>query len=413
MVVTVFMRRTLKQRWFARRDDSRLDWAQVLDSCIKTGVLPVRRPLLQSRVEMSAAEAVLLERWTSSNESARLFLYSLFQHWGLLTHRLKKLRHRDRWERARSALILGKIGCLQAIPDIRHLLKRSGDVAFIQALEYLGNSSVIRPLFEVLTAKNGRQRTQPVIAALVRCAGSRPEQMLPYLKDTSPQLRGTAASVLAEIASANEVEGLIEAAEDNEAEVRSRVARALGRSGGLRAVPALQKLAEDPVWYVRLQAITALNAMRQVGVRKTYVRALEDQDWHVREKAALGLYHSIDNVAQLFAYTSQIPHGHEVLISTLDRHGITWEALGGLTSSNPGLENKSRALISNLLKGGRFSCVISAVNAHPDPAVRNQLALLINQNASPSVRLQCHELAELRESGGQHAQPAPRFAARE
>ena len=146
MVITVFVRRMVKQRWFFRRDNSRLHWAQVLDSCVKSRLLPEQKPSPKSRIEMGAAEAVLLERWSHSQATTRSFLYALFRHWGILGFRLEQLRAGKSWEQTRSALILGRIGCRQAMADICGLLKRTSNVAFIQALEYLGDPCAIRPL---------------------------------------------------------------------------------------------------------------------------------------------------------------------------------------------------------------------------------------------------------------------------
>src|SRR5205085_12429342 len=97
MLITVFVRRMVKQRCFARRDNLRLHWAQVLDTHMKSQNVPQERPPLTSRIEMGAAEAVLLERWSSADAATRTFLYGLFRHWGLLAFRLRQLRSGSSW----------------------------------------------------------------------------------------------------------------------------------------------------------------------------------------------------------------------------------------------------------------------------------------------------------------------------
>ena len=214
------------------------------------------------------------------------------------------------------------------------------------------------------------------------------------------------------MASAKQVDALIAAAGDLEPEIRARVASALGKSGELRAVPALQQLAMDSVWYVRLHAIKALCDMRQLGVRETYLRALEDEEWRVREKAALGLYYSSDNAEQLFAFTAAIPHGHDMLVSTLDRQGVTWNALEGLASDIPEIKNKSRALIVTLVKTSRVASVLSGIKSHPQKRVRQELACLVIEYSTPELRSQCRQMIQAGNSLNEQTMLAePRFAA--
>ena len=403
MVLTVFVRRIVKQRWFALRDDSRLEWAQVLDAAMRSGILPDRKPRMSSRIEMRAAEVVLLERWSSAEKSAQPFLYLLFQHWGLLHLRLDRLRHGDKWEQARSALILGRIGCKEAIPDLLSLLDSTAETAFIQALAYLGEPAMVAPLMELLASEKGKHRSQLVVLALISCARQRPEALLPYLENQCPRLRETAATVLAEVASADEADALIRAAADPEPEVRAKVARALSRAkaGGPRAVAALQKLATDMVWYVRLQAVAALGQMQPAGEGETFLRAsllkaMEDDNWRVREKAALGLYALEEDARKLFAVAGPIPCAHDVLVSALDREGLTWKSLDGLASADAETKKKSRALVLYLLKSARVATIFSALEFHPQALVRKELAGLVDQNARPDILRRCAELLSAR-----------------
>jgi HEAT repeat protein len=390
LLVLVFLRRVVKTRIFALQDDHRFRWARGIEEVLQRGQVSEPIPPIRSNWHRNRAEEVLLQRWARATPAERSLLKSLFYGWGLFKWRRARLRRWGSLERARSALVLGRMECTETLPDILQVLKRARShtrVALINAVELLGQPAAIDPLIEFLVER-GVRHSQPVLSALIHCAQAAPKRLLPHLQHTLPWLRAVAAGALAEVVTSEEAPALVRAASDSEPEVRAKVASALGRAGGRPAVETLGALAEDPVWYVRLRAIRSLGELHPVVDADCFWRALQDKHWIVRGEAARALYGSCHDPSSLLRKAREEirdRYALGALVSLLEREGVTWEAIGVLCSTVPEERKAGEELIRELLLASKATAATYAIEAHPKDCVRGELLQLVTETAPDLV----------------------------
>lgn len=386
----VFLRRLIKNHYFALKDERRLHWGQVVDGVLLGEAPPRRPPSLRYAWDYEAAEEALQERMLKAAPEARGKLQSLFRQWGLFQRRIQLLLWGNPWQQGRSALALARMGCREALPAIVALLERPyADIrlAGVNALGLLAVPEAVKPLVGLLPVGGGRE-ARAVLAALLRCAQSAPQLLAPYLKHPHPLVRLVAAAALAELARGDELPALLEAATDAEAEVRSRVARALGQTREAGALKGLARLAADPVWFVRLQAVAALGGTGGPRAQELLWKVLEDPDERVRKKAAIALHQLVHDPARLLARLREPPGdapARAALVDHLARTGITRQALNRVRSPVQLTREESQAIVRELLRSGFFSAVLYAVETHPEVPVRHELLRLVEEEAGPSL----------------------------
>ncbi len=397
LVASVFLRRFIKQRVFAFKDERRLHWAGVLEDALEGRGGPESIVSLSSNRDRRTVEEVLLARLGRATPEQRVVLQSLFRRWGLLEWRLDGLRRGDKWVQAESALVLARLQASEALEDLFGLLKRAPtdtQVAAINCLELLGAPEAIEPLVDFFI-REGKSRRRSVLCALIRCARQAQESILPYLVHPLPPVRTLAAAVLAEVASSPQFLSLMRAAGDPEPEVRAKVAQALGRTGEEAALPTLEALASDSVWYVRLRAVGSLSQLHLQAAESLLWRATQDKDQRVREKAAQGLYRLVgDPVYLLQRMREEIRdrYGLGNLVAVLEREGVPWQAIGGLCSPVAETRKRNRALVVELLRAEKFAAVLYALEMHPDRAVRQTLIRLLETQAPVSLQTPLRDL---------------------
>ena len=400
-VAGVFLRRFVKRRFFSIRDERRLLWVRIVEEALEGGGLPERVPSLRFGWERAVAEEVLFGRWRTATEEERARLQSLFRAWGLFDARRARLHRGGKWEQARSALVLGRMQCHDTLPDLLGLLHRAQSeiqAAVLNALDLLGDPEAIEGLVSFLIQRRPRE-TRPVLSALIRCGEGASDRLLPFLDHPLPLVRAVVAAALAEVVSPRDVTALIPSAADADPEVRAKVARALGRTGDPRAFEAVERLAVDPVWYVRLQAIDAFSRIRLPEVHDRLLWAMRDRDWRVRQKAATAIHKFItDPVYLLERIREELDDRYalEALITVLEREGKTWEAINRICSPISLVRENSQELIIELLRAQKFAATLSAIELHPDRAVRRELLRLVDEHAGSSARAPLQELLESR-----------------
>lgn len=389
LLVSVLLRRYLKQRFFAQQDENRFRWARPVEEVLagRQAVETVDRPHALS--DRKAAEESLLQRWTTVSPPQQALLKSLFEHWGLLEWRLRRLRRGNKRTRIHSALVLGRLGYREVLPDLRALLrngKADAQLAAINALELLGAPEAISPLVDYLAA-GGAQRTRPVLSALIHCGERNPKFLLEHLKHPEKLVRTLVASALADVATVSEIPALLSAAADSEPEVRAKVARALGRTGNRGTTP-LKQLAHDPVWFVRLQAIGSLAQLHLADTADLFWKAVQDKHWQVREKALLALDTLYSDPTELLRQMRTVPdrYAQSGLISILERKGLVWKAINDLGSPDPETQQSSQILLAELLELKAFATTFYALETHPEAHVRRELLRLASEHSSPAMR---------------------------
>jgi len=363
----------------------------VADGVLLGEPLPRRSPSLRYPWDWEAAEGALQERILRAAPEARAKLQSLFRQWGLFQRRIQLLLWGNPWKQGHSALALARMDCREALPAVVALLERPyADIrlAAVNALSILAVPEAVKPLVGLLPGSDGRE-ARAVLAALIRCAQSAPQRLLPYLKHPYPLVRLVAAAALAELARTAELPALLEAATDADAEVRSRVARALGHTGEREAVRGLARLAADPVWFVRLQAVAALGEMGGPFAQEFLWKILEDPDERVRKKAAIALHQLIHDPAQLLARLREMRRTRTALLGLVDhlaRTGLTRQALNRVQSPVVLTREESQAIVRELLRSGFYQAVLYAVETHPEVPVRHELLRLVEEDAGPRAQ---------------------------
>lgn len=330
------------------------------------------------------AEEELLRRSLQATPEEREALKQLFRQWGLDGYRLSRLRQARSWERAYSALVLGRMQVREALAALLQMLADKNTemrLAALRALELLEDPEALDPLIHILPeVKDSGWRV--VWAALISCARTRPERLLAYITHPEPQVRAVVASVLGEVAPPALLVELLAHANEPDPEVRAKLARALGRSGSPRALPLLAQWTQDPVWYVRLQAVGALGALRDRSAHEFLLRATSDPNLLVRQKAAAALYlfwadpiYLIDLLRQSVPDRSAL----EALLSVLEWRGVTWEAINHVNSPLDSQRDQSRELVRRLIQVGAYAAVFYAIAMHPEAEVRRVLVELVGQ----------------------------------
>lgn len=390
VLLGVFLRRLLKNRFYALKDEYRLLWGQRIDAVLFGEPLPARRPSLRQAWEREAAEESLLERMTRADPESAAKLQSLFRQWGLFQQRVRLLLWGNPWQQARSALVLAQMGCREALPAIISLLERPyTDVrlAGVNALGIVGVPEAIKPLVGLLPGSSGRE-ARAVLSALLRCARGAPELLVPYLQHPYPLVRLVTAAALAELARPTELPALLAAVTDGEAEVRSRVAQALARTGAREATPGLARLAADPVWFVRLQAAGALGEIGGERAEQLLWKLVEDEEARVRRRAALALHRVSSDPVRLLAELRRRGPDRAALAALVDhlaRRGTNWQAISRALSPVAMVREESQELVRELLRARFFSAILYAVETHPEIPLRHELLRLVEEEAPPGV----------------------------
>jgi len=399
LLAGLLLRRLVKSLYFAFQDDLRLRWAHIVDEALLRKRMPERVPWLRLFWNREAAEAALLGRLATVAPRDQSILTALFRTWRLFDRRRAQMKHGDWWQQAYSAVVLGRLRCVEALPDLLWLLqhaRRAAQVPVLNSLELLAQPAAIEPLVRHMIER-APQQTRPVLSALISCTRNCPERLLPYLKHELPAVRTLAAAALAEVATKAEATALAQAATDPEPEVRAKVARALGRTAEPVGYQALDRLSHDQVWYVRLQAADAISLIPVPQSTDRLLEILEDKEWRVRVKAAMALYRRVgdplDLLSRLRARTTD-RYAIGAMVDALEHAGAIWESFTALGSEDSAKREKSQALLALLLALGKISAALSALETHPERGVRQAVLRALGQFPNLSLRKGLKELLE-------------------
>ncbi|MFQ5817677.1 MAG: HEAT repeat domain-containing protein [Terriglobia bacterium] len=375
----VLLRRFFKHWYLLAQDEQRLEAAAYVERALEQ--------LRQGRVlpappSRRLAENELLRRLPQAAPEEQDGLQQLFRQWRLRDDRIRRLRRGPPWQRAQSAMVLGRMQTREALPEILKLLAQDNTemrLAALRALELLGDPKAIDALVNVLPAvKDTAWRM--VWAALIACARAQPERLRAHLAHPEPRVREVVAAVLGELNSPALLDALLAHANDPHPGVRARLACALGRSGSTRALPLLSERAWDPVWYVRLHAVGALGALGDREAHELLALAVRDPNLQVRQKAAAALcllWRDPIYLINLLCQGAPDRYALGAVVSELDWSGVTWEAINRVNAPLPGLRQQSRELVERLISVGAYAPVLYAIETHPDTQVRRVLLELV------------------------------------
>ena len=235
---------------------------------------------------------------------------------------------------------------------------------------------------------HGRLRRLPahvLQSALYHCCRDRPSLLLHALHFTDDQLRPLLARVLAEVASAELGEDLVQIASDPLPEVRASAARAMAGARPRLALAGLQQLATDPEWFVRLRAVVALGMLQDARAIPVLLETLCDPNRFVRLRAAGALSRLEGHEEEILvrAIHTRDRYALQALVGEMQRSGAMLTVLNGL--ADPRRRLRSQRILLAAVRAGATRLLLDAVLHHSKWRVRTQAVRLLADSQDPEV----------------------------
>lgn len=292
-LVAVFLR-LLRAREQRRRLAVERAWRGPIDALMLDGEpLP---PVPERERPMVLELLVRYRAMIRGPEAARITDY--LEEQGYVRRAVERLRSRNRWRRAASAVQLGRMRSGAAVAALVDLMSDESDdvrVAAARSLAAIGDPQAVEALTLALAdssrwtaatvAADLVEMGTPAVPTLIEIAGAA-EAGRPGAHEAAV----TAVRVLGEIRDPRAETVLIELlGRAKNLNVRARAAAALGAVGGPLAPPALRDALGDTAWQVRAQAASSLGALGDRGSVPALSTAIEDANWWVRRNCAEAL----------------------------------------------------------------------------------------------------------------------------
>ena len=386
LLAFIMGRRAARRRYFGHRDERAQALRRQLPEILAGRILPEawRRDPLDDRI----LEEILLDRLeVAGREDAEQIRHCL-RISGLLDKRIHQARRRRGWRRLNTLVRLGRMRCTEAIPALAEGLDDVNEQTRIAAARGLGRYAMpeaAEPILERLEMKRLRLPTNVLQTALYHCCRERPSMLLRSLQFTDDELRPVLARVLAETASAELGEDLVQIASDPLPEVRASAARAMAGARPRLALAALQQLAADSEWFVRLRAVVALGMLQDARSIPVLLEALCDANRFVRLRAAgaLSRLEGHEEEVLVRAIETRDRYALQALVGEMQRSGALLVVLNGL--ANPRQRERSRRILLAAVRAGSPRLLLDAVLHHSEWRVRTQAARLLAESKDPEV----------------------------
>jgi len=180
----------------------------------------------------------------------------------------------------------------EAFPGIEEVLVKGGDGAYGAALVRAAD----KDKFPTLNARDLEALVLPAVRgallpeereAVCRvasrfCFRTAAPQILRFLSDPSPDVRGAATAALAALEARESARPILALMRDRDARVRVEAQNALKALRARSLVPEIVALLEDPIAGVRERAVNLLSDLHAVGAASALVNRLKDPDVEVR-----------------------------------------------------------------------------------------------------------------------------------
>ncbi len=285
----------LLQRHEARRRRSVVAaWRDPIDDLVLDGApLPTPPPrerpivldlLLRYRAMLRGPEA---ERITAYLEEQ-----------GYVRQAVEGLHARNRWSRAASASLLGRMRSDAAVAALVELMSDGSDdvrMTAARSLAAIGDPAAVDALATAL-ADSSRWTATSVATDLIEMGPASVPTLIEIASAADSGKAGahdaavTAVRVLGEIRDPRAEPVLIRLLEGSgNLNVRARAAAALGAVGGPLTPPALRGALRDDAWQVRAQAAASLSALGDRKSIPALSAAIKDESWWVRRNCAEAL----------------------------------------------------------------------------------------------------------------------------
>ncbi len=326
----------------------------------------------------------------------RARIVRVYDAWGVLERHRARLQFSRYWrERADSAIVLARLGDVQAIPLLTAALRDPYEDASTvkgavgRALGLFGAPGAAEALVDELHHLN--EWSSPRLAeVLVEMGSDAVEPLVAALDSQSINLRVWAARILGRIRDRRGVSPLTELLDDPAPEVRRAVVEALGWLGDTHAVPAVAStLLRDPTPRVRTAAAAALGRLRHPDAVEALLHALGDADHWTRLSVAdaietLGLREP-DRLIDIARDPD--PARAEGAVRVLARLGFvdTWLKVL-VDGSDDSAAAAAEEWLAVVVAGGETQAITDLLRSRPEPAVRRRLLRLLPAARDPEAR---------------------------
>lgn len=313
LLTFIFLRRTYRKRYFAKRDRRVFDLRQQWDALI-SGEIPYEK-WRNKPFDRRIVESIALDEFEAagSEQSARLLKF--LRSSGLIEKRIYEARRLGGWRRMRALVALGRTRAPEGIPALAEALRDRNVEIRLAALRGLGRTACPQAGEEILAwvAEAGLSvPALPLQSALIQCCAERPQLLLPLAQSAEGPLREILARALGEVATPSLGVNLLQFVGDQHEELRAAAARAVSHADPELAFEVLRELAEDRVWFVRLRAFISLGKLGDPRAIPTLLKGLKDANRLVRLRAAEALVSLDTEMAPLF----------QRVVETGDRYGV-------------------------------------------------------------------------------------------
>ena len=354
LLAFIFLRRSYRRRFFARRDARVFQLRQQWDALI-SGKLPFER-WRNKTFDRRIVEAMALDAFEAAGpeESARLLKFMRTS--GLIEKRIFEAQHLKGWRRMRALVALGRTRAPEGVPALAEALRDRHLEIRLAALRGLGRTACPQAAEEILTwvGEWGLQvPALPLQSALIQCCGERPQMLLPFVKQAEGPLREILGRVLGEVATPALGLELLQFVGDEREELRAAAARAMSQVDAGLALDALRELAQDKTWFVRLRAIIGLGRLADPRATPTLLKGLTDSNRLVRLRAAEGLVQFRAVMVPVFEQVVQLRdrYGLHAFLTALENADLR-EKLETQLQSSTRINDEEKSILQKVLQTG-------------------------------------------------------------
>lgn len=354
LLAFIFLRRTYRRRFFARRDARVFELRQQWDALI-SGEIPYeewrKKPFDRRIVETMALDAF---EAAGPEESARLLKF--LRASGLIEKLVFEARRLTGWRRMRALVTLGRTRAPEGIPALGEALRDRSLEIRLAALRGLGRTACPQAAEEILTWAGETGLVVPALplqSALIQCCAERPQLLLPLVQHADGPLREVLGRVLGEVATPSLGLDLLQFVGDEREELRAAAARAISHTEPDLAFDALTELSRDRTWFVRLRAIIGMGRLADPRAIPALLKGLTDSNRLVRLRAAEALVQYRAVMVPVFQQVIQLRdryglHAYLTAIENADLRG----RLESQLQSSSNIEDEEKSMLQKVLQTG-------------------------------------------------------------
>src|SRR5437762_3383631 len=200
LLAFIFLRRTYRKRFFAKRDARVFELRKQWDALI-SGKIPYEK-WRSKPFDRRIVEALALDAFEAAGpeESARLLKFMRAS--GLIQKRIFEAQNLKGWRRMRALVALGRTRAPEGVHALAEALRDGHLEVRLAALRGLGRTACPQAAEEILAwvGEAGLQvPALPLQSALIQCCTERPQLLLPFVKRAEGTLREILGRVLGEV----------------------------------------------------------------------------------------------------------------------------------------------------------------------------------------------------------------------